>query len=467
MITPEQVELAPVSLPEFGLPDEMPTISSAEYAQRIEMLREKMEKLNLTHFVVFGDREHSANIAYLSGYDPRFEEALLIVDKDGKPRILVGNEGMGYLGDTPAELEHVLYQSFSLLDQSRSDSATLNEIFSESGIGKSSRIGCAGWKYFNEQETPTPDTWLEIPSFIVDTLREMVQPDGVVINANAALVSPADGLRTINSVDQLALFEFGAAYCSQSIRNVVENLRPGMTELQGVELMKQNGIPQSCHPMLTAGPRAFMGLPSPSSRVINHGEPYTTALGYWGGLSCRNGWVIESESELPENAKSYLDDLVKPYFALIANYYNSLRIGAVSGEIYAMTQQFLEAKKFQLALNPGHLIHIEEWLSSPFYEGSNIPLRSGTAMQIDLIPVAENKNLFSTNIEDTVAIADEELRNEIAGRYPAMWKRIQARREFMTGQLGIDLPEEVLPFSNLAARLSPFQLSPNLSLKIK
>ena len=38
-----------------------------------------METRGYDHIVVWGDREHSANIAYLTGFDPRFEEAVLIV----------------------------------------------------------------------------------------------------------------------------------------------------------------------------------------------------------------------------------------------------------------------------------------------------------------------------------------------------------------------------------------------------
>ena len=50
----------------------------------------------LDAFVVYGDREHAANIAYLTGYDPRFEEALLVLVPGRKPKLLVGNEGWGY-----------------------------------------------------------------------------------------------------------------------------------------------------------------------------------------------------------------------------------------------------------------------------------------------------------------------------------------------------------------------------------
>jgi hypothetical protein len=32
--------------------------------------------------MVYADREHFANMAYLTGFDPRFEEALLILTQD-------------------------------------------------------------------------------------------------------------------------------------------------------------------------------------------------------------------------------------------------------------------------------------------------------------------------------------------------------------------------------------------------
>ncbi len=79
------------------------------------------------------------------------------------------------------------------------------------------------------------------------------------------------------------------------------------------------------------------------------------------------------------------------------------------------------------------------------------------ALQCDIIP-ATGTPYFTTNIEDGVALADESLRAAFAAAYPDAWARIQARRRFMTETLGIDLHPDVLPFSNLAAHLTPFML---------
>src|SRR5581483_8207465 len=98
-----KAELAPVALPEFGLPTPQPTIPPEIYHQRIMQLTERAQVAGYNVMLVYADREHFANLAYLTGYDPRFEEALLIINlySGAKPLLLVGNEGMGYTGISP------------------------------------------------------------------------------------------------------------------------------------------------------------------------------------------------------------------------------------------------------------------------------------------------------------------------------------------------------------------------------
>src|SRR5450432_636173 len=84
--------------PEFGWGARPPVAAVAEFEGRLAALRAAMAKEGLTHAIVYGDREHFANLAYLTNFDPRFEEALLIVREVGTPLILVGNECEAYLG---------------------------------------------------------------------------------------------------------------------------------------------------------------------------------------------------------------------------------------------------------------------------------------------------------------------------------------------------------------------------------
>ena len=91
-------------------------------------------------------------------------------------------------------------------------------------------------------------------------------------------------------------------------------------------------------------------------------------------------------------------------------------------------------------------------------------LRSGMALQCDIIP-ATGTDYFMSNIEDGIALADEELRAAFAKIYPEAWARITARRTYMAREIGIELKPEILPFSSIPAWLPPFWMSPNQAMK--
>ena len=116
-----------VELPDFGMPSAEPILSPAIYERRIEKLRQKMQAQALDVVIVYGDREHNANTTYLCGYDPRFEESLLIVGKTGLPHLLLGNEGWGYAELAPLPVERVLFQALSLMGQDRLSGVSLND----------------------------------------------------------------------------------------------------------------------------------------------------------------------------------------------------------------------------------------------------------------------------------------------------------------------------------------------------
>ena len=68
--------------------------------------------------------------------------------------------------------------------------------------------------------------------------------------------------------------------------------------------------------------------------------------------------------------------------------------------VYAFGHPF-----FGIGLNPGHLIHLDEWVHSPIRKGSAMKLASGMALQCDIIP-ATGTAYFTSNIEDGIALAE-------------------------------------------------------------
>ena len=141
-----------------------------------------------------------------------------------------------------------------------------------------------------------------------------------------------------------------------------------------------------------------------------------------------------------------------------------LKVGTPGGRFYDLIQERLPFPQFGIYLNPGHLIHLDEWMSSPFYANSEVRVRSGMAIQVDVIP--GSSRYFSTRMEDGVVVADGELRSQLKEFAPDCYGRCQKRRTFMSDVLGIGLPEEVLPLSNTCGIVPPFFLRPNSILAL-
>jgi hypothetical protein len=454
-----KARLERIDLPDFGMPEARPEIEPHIYQARLARLRKRAAERGYDRLVVYADREHSAGVAWLSGFDPRFEEAIAVIGPHGEPAILAGNECSAMAAAAPLKMRPILFQEMSLPGQPRDRSAPLAEILGGEGIGRGCRVGVIGWKTFAGADE------IDAPAFLVDELRRLCGPSGRVENATGILIDAANGLRVINEVEQLAALEYAACQTSDGLRRLLFGLAPGMREYEAVRLLNWNGMPLSCHLMLTAGPRATLGLLSPGDRPIERGDRFTVAFGVWGALNCRAGFVVADASELPSGISDYVERLVGPYFEAIAEWYGALHVGQTGGALYEIIERRLGDSFFGIGLNPGHQIQLDEWVNSPIWKGSPIELRSGMALQVDVIP-ATGTDYFTTNIEDGVALADEPSRAAFAGGYPEAWKRIQARRDFMAQALGIDLHPDVLPFSNIPAYLPPFLLSPDRVLTL-
>jgi Xaa-Pro aminopeptidase len=459
-----EIALAEVSLPDFGLPASEPDIAASLYEARYTSLMRAAAAQGLDGLLIYADREHCANLAYLTGFDPLFEEAIMLAVPGWTPLIATGPENQARASASKIAVDVALYPPFGLLGQDRSRTPPLADLLAQAGIARGARIGVIGWKYYSTAETATPDAWIEAPSFIVDTLRHHLGSGGSAVNATSLLMHASRGLRAINEIDQLARFEFAASHASEAVKRMIFGLRPGMTEFEAVSLMRLNGYPLSCHTMMSTGPHSA-GLIGPSGRVIQTGEPVTSCVGLWGSLTARAGWVAADAADLPAGISDYVERLAAPYFACVVDWYETIGIGVPGGEIDALARRHLGDPFFNLILNPGHLVHIDEWMNTPIYPGSTERLQSGQAIQCDIIPAA-GPPYYTANVEDGLALLDAAGRAAFSERHPDAWARIQVRRAFMRDVLGIKLKDEVLPFSNMPGYLTPFFLSPTRALRV-
>ncbi|MBX7126260.1 MAG: aminopeptidase P family protein [Cyclobacteriaceae bacterium] len=447
------IELRPIQIPAFGRCEEMPVIPIYQYHERHENLIKAMKVHELDVLLVFADREHSANLCYLTGLDPRFEEALLLVHRSGQQKLLLGNECMGYRGILPLPIECELFQEFSLMGQDRSRSRALEAILSDFGLSNQTKVGSIYYKYQQDNSR------LDLPSWIADIVKALC--GAPAINAASFLMDPLTGLRHHNCLEELVRFEWASCRTSESVRTLVANIAPGVREYELSRYFQPDGLPLSCHPMVSSGAKASMGLSSPSANKVQSGDSFTCAMGVWGALTARAGVVAKGPEQLEPGRSEFYERYWRSYFRTVVTWYKSIALGATAGEITRKVDDVRDRTCFEFAVNTGHTLHLDEWVHSPFSKDSDLRLYSGMALQMDIIPVAKEYDVCA-NTEDGIVLADEQLRNAWREQFPASWGRIQERRKFMQEKIGITLNEEVLPLSNMPACFSPYLLQPEL-----
>jgi hypothetical protein len=445
-----------VILRQVPLPDEIatadpPAIDTAEYERRCD---EMLARAGTPWVAVYGDREHSANLLFLTGFDPRFEEALLLLGPGNRRVLLVGNEGVVHAVIAGLPLNAELFQGFSLMGQSRESTPRLDRVLDDVGLASGEQVGVVGWKYLTTAESDSPSRPAWVPVVIVDTLRRVSGKESV--DVTEVLMHPGEGLRTRNSADQIAAFAWAALRVSQAVFRVVRGTRPGMTERDVAAQMSYAGEPLSMHPIVASGApgQPINGLRSPGDRQVAIGDGISCGIGYWGSLCCRAG-LVEDAAGI-----DFFTNYVRPYFLAQAAWYGTIGIGVTGGEVASAVETALAGAgaTFRPMLNPGHLISYDEWVHSPVEPGSDVPLSSGMALQCDIIPTPIPAGT-ALNCEDSVVLADEALRGEIASRHPELWARITRNRDLMQGQLGLTLRPETLPLSLANAYLPPAWLS--------
>jgi Xaa-Pro aminopeptidase len=464
----ERFDLAKVGWPELGLAERPAEADAAELAGRLEALRRAARARGLTHVVVYGDREHFANVAWLTGYDPRFEEALAVVGFEREPLLMVGNEGEGYLPVSASwragALRAERFPTFSLLDQPRAGARALEDILSGEGVGPGAMVGTAGWKYFGRAERPDAARALEIPSYIADCLRDLAGRERVA-NATDLFMNPRDGLRATASPTEIAFFEYTNVLASDGMKGMLRGMREGMSDHDLAKLAGYNGEPLGCYMTIVTGRTWERSLSGPVGARLGRGEPFAGNVCYWGSNCCRAGWIAESERDLPKAARDYLAAFAGPYVAAMGEWFRELRVGVTGDRLHHAVHDLLPDAVFGITLNAGHLIHLDEWLSSPVYAGSDIPLRSGMVVQSDVIP--SSRVYASSRMEDGYVIADPMLQERLRSEHPSAFARCLERRRFMRESLGLPVQDDVLPLSNIPGVVPPFLLDPDRLLVLR
>lgn len=437
-------------------PEEIPVFGREDYERRIGRLWEMPQANGYDTILIYGDREHFSNVEYFTSYDARWEETLLILPRHRKPCILVGNEGIGYVKKVPIELDVEFYQTFSLMGQPNDKSRCLKEILEKRIRYDGGKVGVIGFKAYDSSMHTCKGLVTDVPHYIIETLCQVVPMDALE-NATLLMADCQYGLKHNLSAKEIVVFEAAGTRISRGVLNCLRNLRPGMTELQASGFCQFDGSPANMHPNINFGEKnVSLGLNSPTEwERLDYGKPIGVGYGLRGSLVHKCGMYIRNRQDLPAEQAGYVDEFLVPYFDSVVSWYEMMKLGTLCGDIYDMVDKELGFEAFGCTLNPGHLTHTDEWTNSPFVRGGSVKIASGMAFQCDYT-VTRAKPFMSAHVEDGLVAADEALRHEVALLSPGCWKRIQMRREFIIYDLGIMLPQEILPLSDLSCVCFPY-----------
>ena len=455
------ITLAAIEQPAIYLNTPSVVLNNQTIEERLRKVLQGMAQQNLDSLVVYADKEHGGNFEYLTGFIPRFEEGLLVLHKSGEAVLVLGNENLKLAQHSriPASVIHAPW--FSLPNQPMDTALSLSEVLQQAGLHGQERVGIAGWKLFTGINDNNKSLF-DIPTFIFLALQSALTPACELLNATDLFISPRQGARTTNNANDIAHYEYGANLASSAALSALNAIELGKTEKAIAALLAADGQANNVVTIAATGDRFENANLYPSDKQIQKGDKFSLTVSYKGGLTSRAAYVVSQADELHDEVSDYLDVVAIPYYRAVVDWLENMRVGVKGHEVYDLIERALPKAEYHWHLNPGHLVADEEWLCSPVYPASDIALSSGMLLQIDIIP--SRKGYAGASIEDTIALADEHLRQQIATLYPELWQRISARRDYIRDVLNIHLHEDVLPLSNTVGYLRPYLLNKDLAL---
>lgn len=199
-------------------------IPQNEYQERVKKAAAILKREKLDALIVNSNEADYANARYFSGFWPLFERAGVAISAKGDAALMCGPESRYFAGDN-----NRLDKLFILKEYRESaDPAypelvpdTFHDVFKAIGVtGKNLRIGVA--------------SYLDTSVVIMNGIKSAF-PEAEIVRADAIMVE----LRGIKSVNEIACLREGYRIAELATKQVIEEIKPGMTELQAVGIAQR------------------------------------------------------------------------------------------------------------------------------------------------------------------------------------------------------------------------------------
>lgn len=272
------VEYQKVASPQCDCTNIPVALTDATMQERLDKVLARMEAESYDSLVIYADLEHGNNFEYLTGFLPRFEEALLVLHKDGHAYMVMGNENLNKVAHAriPATAIHCPY--FSLPNQPMEVEKDFQGIMEQTQLKAGSKVGLVGWKNFTSRFEDNR-TLFDVPYYIVKTIQSIVGEK--VYNATYLFIGE-NGARCTNNVNEIAHYEFGAALASDCMLKAMDALTPGISEMELGNILNAYGQKNSVVTIAASGPRFIKANLYPTENTVKVGDSISLTVGYKG-----------------------------------------------------------------------------------------------------------------------------------------------------------------------------------------
>jgi Xaa-Pro aminopeptidase len=258
-------------------------IPKSEFQDRVRRVQAELARRGLDALLTFGSEAEPQFVRYFSDYWPAFETAGVLIPVEGEPILIIGPESLTY-----AQSRSKITQIRQLLQYRESAEPeypgkpldTFASLFDEISGGKGvRRLGTVGY----------PITIIPVWEGLRQAMAggEMVRADDIVID-----------MRKVKSENELALLRQAFRISELAIEAILNQIKPGMTELQVVgiaqEAIYRNGGEYEGHPLyVLSGRNSANAIGRPTHKVLREGEIIQLNIGArFGGYSSSVGRPI-------------------------------------------------------------------------------------------------------------------------------------------------------------------------------
>jgi Xaa-Pro aminopeptidase len=349
----------------------MRAIPKNEYAERMKKFQKNIREAGLDAALVHSNEADFANVRYLTEYWPTFESGGVFVPAKGTPVLIIGPESEAY-----AQGRSVIPDIAMMVEYRESADPEYPGIpvdhfpdVVRKAMGKRSlkRLGLVGFSIM-----PLP---------VYFSLKRELR--GVeLVKADDTLTS----LRANKTVNEIRLMKQAYKISEQAINAILNELKPGMTELQVIGIAQreiyQNGGEYEGHALYCFSGRGTKhAISRPTHKKIKRNEIIQLNIGARvGGYSSSVGLPC-SIGKLPVRKKRLVEFGLEAHLKTI----ELMRAGKPAADVVREYEEYVEKRGFKeyMLYGPCHGIGMME-VERPWMEStSDYDLKENMTFQVD------------------------------------------------------------------------------------